>query len=132
MLAFFALVLPMVLMPVVAYAVDTAVLGGSAAALQAAAAEAAEVAVEQIDVAALRAGGGLSLDPAAVISVATAVFLDAEPHASVDSVGIAGPQVTLSVSERVEPPISLWAGSVTLHARASARLSAGYESPNSF
>lgn len=130
-LAFFALVLPLVLLPVVAFAVDAAVLGADAAALQAATARAAEVAVEQIDVAAFRAGGGLALDQTGVVSAATQTLLDAEPGASVDSVGIAGTQVTLSVSEHVQPALPLWTGEVTLHARASARLSAGYDWPSS-
>ncbi|HYM67284.1 MAG TPA: hypothetical protein VEW68_08345, partial [Patescibacteria group bacterium] len=101
-LAFFALVLPLVLLPVVAYAVDATVIGTRSAALQAATAEAAEAAAQQIDVAAFRAGAGLVLDPAKVSSVAAQALHDTEPAAVVDSVGIAGTEVTITASEPVQ------------------------------
>jgi len=130
-LAFFALVLPLVLFPVITYAVDVAVLSTTAAALQAATAQAAEVAAEQIDVGAVRAGAGLTLDPPQASRVAAQVLLEAEPGASVDFFEVVGLKVTLAASERVAPALPLWPGSVTLHALATAVLVSGYDSPSS-
>jgi len=130
-LAFFALVLPMMLVPVAGYAVDAAVLSSTAANLQAAVAEAAEAAADQIDVTALRAYGHLVLDPVQVRSVAVGILSAEEPDAVLVSVAVAGAAVTIAASERVMPVVPLWSGSLTLRARASARLVSGYDSPSS-
>jgi hypothetical protein len=130
-LAFFALVLPIVMLPAVAYSVDVAMLGTGAAGLQAAVAQAVEVAAQQIDVGTLRAGGGLELDPAQAAKIASDMLIAAEPQAVVDSVNVAGWSVTLAASEPVLLAIPLWTRAVTLHAHASARLVPGYESPSS-
>lgn len=130
-LAFLALAMPIVLLPVVAYAVDAAVIGMRAAGLQAATAAAAETAAQKLDIATLRSGGGLALDPAAARRVAVEVVDGYEAGASIDSLSVSGVQVTVETSETVEPPLALFTKSVTLHARATARLVAGYSSARS-
>jgi len=64
-LAFFALVLPIVLLPIAGYAVDATIVASGEAGLQAATAQAAETAAQQLSTGAIRAGGVLALDPAA-------------------------------------------------------------------
>ncbi len=131
-LAFVAVVIPIVLLPVVAYVVDAAVAEFHAADLQAATAQAAETAAQQLDLEVVRSGGGLSLDAVAVRRVAVETLGREDPTAVVDSVSVAGVDVTVRTSEGVQAPFALLTGRVTLRARASARLVAGYERPSSF
>lgn len=131
-LAFFAVVVPMVLVPVAAYAVDAAVVEFHSAGLQAATAQAAETAAQQVDLATLRSGRGLSLDPVAARRVAVETVGREDPAAVVDSVSVAGVDVIVLTSVGVQAPFALLTGRVTLHARASARLVAGYDRPSSF
>jgi Flp pilus assembly protein TadG len=128
-LAFFAVVLPVVLLPVAAYAVDATIVAGREAELQAGTAKAAETAAQKIDVAAIRSSGALTLDPAAARLAAYQVLVEEEPGASVDSYTVASDQVTVVTSETVTLPFGVFARSVTLHAHATARLVAGYDSP---
>ena len=131
-LVFFALVIPMVLLPIAGYAVDATVLATRSAHLNEVAALAAEEAAQQVDVASLRSGAGLALSSAQASSVVSAVVAAAEPQAGVESVSESGNQVTLSLSERVSLPINVFgAPTVTLRASATARLTAGYDSPSS-
>lgn len=130
-LAFFAIVMPIVLLPVAAYAVDAAVVAVHAAELQAATAQAAETAAQQIDMATIRSGGGLALDSVAVKRVVAEAVAREGPGAMVDSLTVEGVQVTVKASETVAPPFALLTGPVTLHARATARLVAGYDRPSS-
>ena len=130
-LAFFAVVIPIVLLPVAAYAVDAAVIAFHAARLQAATAQAAEAAVQQLDIGAIRSRGGLGLDTAAVRRVATQTVALDDPGAVIDSLSVDGVEVTLLTSERVPAPFALLTGPVILHAHAIARLVAGYERPSS-
>jgi hypothetical protein len=131
-LAFFALLLPIVLMPVAAYAVDSVVVSSRAAGLQQATIRAAEDAAQQLSVADLRAQGGLTLDSVRVRSSALATMSVVEPGASVQAVVIDGTQVTVIAVEVVTLPFNfLPVPSVRLAARASARLVAGYDSPSS-
>lgn len=129
-LAFFAVVVPMVLVPVAAYAVDASVVEFHSAGLQAATAQAAETAAQQVDLATLRSGRGLSLDPVGARRVAVETVGREDPAAVVDSVEIAGIDVTVQTSVGVQAPFALLTGQVTLHARASARLVAGYDRPS--
>ena len=129
-LAFFALFLPMVLLPVTGYAVDAAVLSGSAAALQAAVAQAAEVSADQIDTALLRSDGQLALDPSRAKMAAQGVLAAEIPEARLGSVSVAGSAVSVSATEQVSAPMPLFGESFTLHAQASARLATGYASPS--
>jgi Flp pilus assembly protein TadG len=129
-LAFFALVLPVVLLPVAAYAVDATIVAGRAAALQAATALAAETAAQQLNIGVLRSTGALTIDPAAATLVATRTVAREEPGASIDSCTVAGAGVAVVTSEPVTLPFSIFARTITLHARATARLVAGYDTGN--
>jgi hypothetical protein len=129
-LAFFAIAVPMVLLPVAAYAVDATMMAGRAAALQAATAQAAETAAQQLNVGALRSSGTLLLDAAGVRLVVDQTLLEEEPGASVDSYSVTGADVTVATRELVRLPFSVFADTVVLHAHATARLVAGYESPS--
>ncbi len=130
-LAFFAVVISIVLLPVAAYAVDATAVELHAAGLQAATAQAAETAAQQLDLDVVRAGGGLSLDAVAVRRVAKETVAREDPAAVVDSVSVAGVDVTVFTSESVHAPFALLTGPVILHARAAARLVAGYDRPSS-
>jgi hypothetical protein len=129
-LAFFALVLPMVLLPVAAYAVDATIVAGREAGLQAATAQAAESAAQQLNAAALRSSGALTLNTSAVTLVANQTLVDEEPGATVDASTISGVEVTLVTSESVTLLFSVFTRSVTLHTRATARLAPGYDRPS--
>ena len=129
-LAFFALVLPIVLLPVAAYAVDATVVAGREAALVGATNQAAETAAQQLNVGALRSTGALKLDPAALSVVLAQVLIEEEQGARVDSFTVAGAKVTVETSERVTLPLNVFTRSITLHARATARLVAGYDTPS--
>jgi Flp pilus assembly protein TadG len=130
-LAFFAVILPIVLLPVVAYAVDAAVVSGRSAALHAATAVAAETASQQLSIRAKRAGGALALDAGQAQTVANETLASEEPGASADAISVEGAEVTVTAIEIVTVPFNLFGGPVTLHARASARLVAGYDNPSS-
>src|ERR1700737_927598 len=126
-LTFFALVLPIVLLPIAAYAVDATIVAGHAAGLQAATAEAAETAAQQLNVAVLRSTGALTVDPEAATRVAGRTVAQEDPAASVDSCIATGAGVTVVTSERITLPFSIFARTITLHARATARLVPGYD-----
>jgi hypothetical protein len=129
-LAFFALVVPAVLLPVAAYAVDATLVAGRAAGLQAATAEAAETAAQQINIEAVRSTGSLTLDTTAVGRVVSQTLVEEESGATVDAVTVAGTDVTVVTSEHVALPFSVLTRIVTLHAHATALLVAGYDKPS--
>jgi Flp pilus assembly protein TadG len=129
-LAFFALVLPVVLVPVAAYAVDATIVAGREAGLQAATAQAAETGAQQLNISAIRSTRALTLDPAAVGQVVTQTLVDEEPGARVDAYTVAGAEVSVVTSESVPLPFSIFSQIVSLHARAVARLETGYDSPS--
>jgi Flp pilus assembly protein TadG len=126
-LAFFALILPVVLLPVAAYAVDATIIASREAGLQAATAQAAETAAQRLDVTAIRSTGALVIDPSAASLVAVQTLAEAEPGARVDSSTIDRVAITLVTSEPVILPFNLFGGAVDVHARATARLVAGYQ-----
>ena len=126
-LAFFALVLPIVLLPVAAFAVDATMVAGRAAGLQAATAQAAETAAQQLNVGVLRSTGALTVDLAAATLVAARTLAEEEPAASIDSSMVTGARVTVVTSERVTLPFSIFARTITLQARAAARLVPGFD-----
>ena len=128
-----ALLLPVVLLPLMAYAVQATLLATRAAQLQAAVARAAEDGASAIDVATLRAGGGLILDPAAAAVLARGSLADEDSQAVLDSVSVTASVVTVRAHERVEAGFGavLGAGATVLNAAATARLTAGYASPSS-
>jgi Flp pilus assembly protein TadG len=129
-LAFFALVLPIVLLPIAAYAVDATIVASREAGLQAATAQAAETAAEQLNIGAIRSTGAMTLDATAVSRVATQTLMEEEPGATVDVCTVAGTAATVVTSESVTLPFSIFSHTVTLHAHATARLAAGFDSPS--
>jgi Flp pilus assembly protein TadG len=130
-LAFFAVILTIVLLPVVAYTVDAAVVSGRAAALQAATAVAAEAASQQLSIGAKRAAGAMVLDASLAQAVARESIANEEPRASTESVSVDGAEVTVTTTEVVTVPFDIFGGRVTLRARASSRLVAGYDNASS-
>jgi hypothetical protein len=131
-LAFLAVILPMVLMPVAAYAVDAAVVSTRDAGLQEGTVEAAEEAAQQLNISDLRARSGLTVDSVGARKAATATLSNVEPQAAVESVLIDGTEVTVVAGELVTLPFNfLPVQMVRLRARASARLVAGYDRPSS-
>ena len=130
-LVFFALVLPLVLLPVAAYAVDAAVTASEYARLVEVTVRAAEDAAQQVDVAALRGSGEVVLDVAAAVRAAHDDLV-IEPGARVIDVVVAGGQVTVATAESVTLPLDfIGAASITLHASATARIAPGYDRPSS-
>ncbi len=130
----FAVILPLVLIPVAAYAIEATSLATRQAALAEVAAQVAEDAAQQIDEATLRAGGPLQLDPSAAQATALASVAARNPAATLRSVVVAGSSVSLVLEERVPLRFAVWApgGGATIAAPASARLASGYSSPSSF
>ena len=130
-LVFFALVLPLVLLPVAAYAVDAAVTASEYARLVEVTVRAAEDAAQQVDVAKLRASGALVLDIAAAERAAHDDLM-IEPGASLIAVGVAGDLVTVATAESVALPLDfVGAARVRVHASATARIAPGYDRPSS-
>ena len=130
-LAFFAVALPLVLLPVAAYALDSATVSARAAGLQAATAMAAEAASEQLDVATLRSRSELVLDPGSARAAAMQDLDADEPGAILEQVVVSGLTVTVVASEHVSLPLPLLTSTVTLHAHSAAQLVPGYDRPSS-
>ena len=128
-----AILLPLVLLPVFAYAVQAALLATRASRLQAAVARSAEDATAAIDVTALRRDGVIVLDPAQANGVATASLAADDPQAVLVSVDTGSTTVTVTAEERVPADFAglLRAGGATLRATATAQVTAGYASPSS-
>ena len=132
-LVFVGLVLPIVLLPTAAFAVDAAAAATAQANLEQAAASGAESAAQQIDQAALRSGAGLSLDRTRAESVVLDEVAAQDPAARVTQVTVRGLEVTVEVSQSLRLPLNfLSTPAVALHATSTARLAPGYESPSSF
>jgi hypothetical protein len=131
-MAFIAVALAMVLMPLAAYEIDTATVSAAASALQAATATAAIEAAQQLDAVGFRASGVMTVDAGAARRAARAVFAAEAPSASVTSVTVSGTEVTVAAGEVVQLPVDfLPTRRVRLEARASARLAGGYDRPSS-
>jgi Flp pilus assembly protein TadG len=125
-------VLPVILLPLAAYAVDSAFVISRAADLQEATAQAAEAAAQQADVDAMRSRSELTIDVTTARAVAQQSVLESEPGASVLAVQVNGAVVTVTTEEAVTLPFNfLPAKAIKLEARASARLVRGYDSPSS-
>jgi hypothetical protein len=127
-LAFMALALPLVLLPVAAYAVAATTLDSQRGRLQAAVSQAAEDAVQQLDEQAFRAGGPAVPDSARSAAAARADLLDYEPAAVVDEAQIDGDELVLVAHEQAPVPLSgfLPAAIVTLRVGVRARLAVGF------
>jgi hypothetical protein len=130
-LVYVALVLPLVLLPVAAYAVAATALDTRHARLQAAVSQAAEDAVQRLDQAAFRAGDPARPDPAAAEEAARLQLAASDPAAIVDSVTVRADVLQLSAHETVAVPLAgfLPVGSVRLSASARVRLAAGFAAP---
>ena len=129
-LVFFALVLPLVLLPVAAYAVDAAVASSAYSELVAVTAVAAEDAAQQIDVTRLRLGGVIAVDRAHAVTAAEADLAGTGAH--LDSVDVERRLVRVNVSQVVKLPLDfVGGGRVGLRASATARIAPGYDSPSS-
>src|SRR5438309_11923483 len=89
-MAFIAVALAIVLMPVAAYAVDIATVSSAAATLQEATATAAMEAAQQLNTGAFRSSGALVIDMNAARSAAQAVLAAEAPAALVSSVSVRG------------------------------------------
>jgi hypothetical protein len=131
-LAFFAVLLPITLLPLAAYAVDAAFISTRAAGLQQATAQAAEAAAEQTNIGVLRSRSVLTIDATLARAAAAQAMSDSEPGASVKSIVVIGAMVTVTASETIMLPFTfLPVQAIRLDARASARLVAGYDGPSS-
>jgi hypothetical protein len=130
-LAALALFLPLVLLPVVAYAVQATLLASRASLLQAAAARAAEDASQAIDIGALRSRSVLQLDASEASRIARTSLAAEDAAAELDGVAVGPVSVTVSAHDKVPLEFGgiLRAGSVTLTSVATARLTAGYRGP---
>jgi hypothetical protein len=132
-MAFIAMALAIVLMPVAAYAVDVATVSSAAATLQEATAVAAMEAAQQLNTPAFRSSGVLVIDMNAARGAARAVLAAEAPSASLSSVSVSGVEVTIEAGQLVRLPFDFFPmRAARLKAIASARLTAGYDRPSSF
>jgi len=132
-LVFVALVLPIVLLPAAAFAVDAASAAAVHARLEQATWSATESAVQQIDAGALRAGKGVTLDQRFVEAVARDALAAEDSNATIERLEVDGLTVTIEAAERLQLPLNfLGAPALKLRAKATARLTLGYERPSSF
>jgi hypothetical protein len=131
-LVFFALALPLILLPIAAYAVDASVTSGAYARLVEVSARAAEEAVQQIDISRLRSGGGISIDVVGAANAVDVVLTSAEPNARLLDLTILGEELRLATTETVALPFNFFGSpDVSLHASVVARIAPGYDSPSS-
>ena len=131
-LAFIAVALGIVVMPVAAYAVDSVTVSAAAATLEEATATAAGEASQQLDISAFRATGLLSIDATAARTVARSVLAAEVPTASITSVTVTGAQLTIATREEVSLPFDFFAErAVSVRASSSAKLTGGYDRPSS-
>jgi len=131
-MAFIAVALGMVVMPIAAYAVDSATSSAAAASLEEATARAVVEASQQLDITGFRATGVLSVDAAAARGVVQAVLAAEVPMASIKSVTVTGAEITIATREDVQLPFDFFPDrAVHLQASASARLAGGYDRPSS-
>lgn len=130
-LLYFALLLPLVLLPAAALGGEGALLAARQARLQEVTVLAALDAAQQLDASVLRSSGAISIDRAAAAAAARADLAAAEPQASLDRVAIGPAGLALEVSERVPLRLATFVPgrAVTLAARASARLHPGMTAP---
>ncbi len=130
-LVFFALVLPVVLLPVAAFAAETSIVAQRQARLSEATALAATSAALALDTGSLRAGTGWRLDPEAAGAAARGALAAGDPDAVVDAVTASGDQVAVSAHEPVRLLLTpfLAGTSLNVRARATARLRSGFSPP---
>jgi len=131
-LVFFALALPLILLPIAAYAVDASITAAEYSRLVEVTTRAAEEAAQQIDVTRLRAGRGLSIDVTGAMTAARSALTSAEPGAHLLDLTVLGDEVRLVTSETVVLPFNVFGSpEMRLRAKVTARLAPGYDSPSS-
>jgi hypothetical protein len=131
-LVFFALALPLVLLPVAAYAVDAAVAATGYSRLVEVTSRAAQEAAQQIDVGHLRATGALIVDTRAATSSARAILAEAEPAAQLIRITVSLRDIKLVTSETIVLPFNFMRDAqAQLQASATARIADGYDRPSS-
>lgn len=128
-----ALLLPLVILPVAAYAVESAALATRGARLQEAAAQAALDAAQGLDEVSFRSGAAFQLQPDAAVAIARTSLHQSEPEAVLDTFSVRGTTLVLAVHEPAPRLFGdIMPGSpATLRAAASARLTPGYTRPSS-
>jgi hypothetical protein len=128
-----AMLVPLVLLPVAAYAAEAAYAATRAAALEWACSRAAEDAVQAIDANALRSGSALQIDPVQATQIAGSDVIALDPKAVVDTVEVGPQQVSVAAHEDVPATLAFWlpGGRLRVRGSASARLTPGYASPSS-
>jgi len=131
-MAFMAVALAIVLMPVAAYAIDSATVSSAAAALQEATAMAALDAAQQLNTHDFRAAGTIGVDETAARRAARDVLAADAPAAYLTAMTVSGAEVTVATGEVIRLPFNFFPEAVVrLNARASARLAGGYDRPSS-
>ncbi len=128
-----ALLVPLVLLPVSAYAVDAAALAVRSGRLQESANQAALDAAQALDESALRSGAAFRLDTAAAGAAAASTLAVENPAAHLDAVTVNGTVIRVACHDLVQLQFGgvLVRGPITLRATAVACLTPGYGSPSS-
>lgn len=131
-MAFMAVALAIVLMPVAAYSIDSATVSAASAALQEATAMAALDAAQQLNTNDFRAGGTIGVDETSARRAARDVLAADAPAAYLTAMTVSGAEVTVATGEVVRLPFNFFPeAEVRLSASASARLAGGYDRPSS-
>ncbi|GAC1658118.1 MAG: hypothetical protein NVS9B1_17350 [Candidatus Dormibacteraceae bacterium] len=127
-----AFLVPLVLLPVVAYAAGSAVVASRQEALQAALAQAAEDSVQSLDEDRFRLDGTVVIDSRSAPARAAAALAADAPGAMLDGIEVSGATMTLSAHEVVTLELGgfMGVGHVTIRAAAKAALVAGYGRPS--
>jgi hypothetical protein len=130
-MAFMAVALSVVLMPIAAYAIDSATISRAGATLQEATALASIDAAQQLNLLDFRAVGVITVDETSARRAAREVLAAEAPAAYLSSVTISGGEVTVAAGELVQLPFNFFpTGVIRLEARASAKLVGGYDMPS--
>lgn len=130
-LVFFALVLPLVLLPLAAYAIDAAVAAAAYSELVEVTTLAAEDAAQQVDLPTFRSSGVVEINGPAATAVAVSE-VEAAAGARLTAVGVKGNLITVEAAQQVRLPLDFVGdGTLTLHASATARIARGYDRPSS-
>lgn len=132
-LVLIAFLIPLVLLPVAAYAIEATYAASRAALLDWACERAAEDAVQNINVTALRGSSALIVDPALALPAAGRELVQLDPNAVLDGWWASGNEFGLWAHESVPVTLALWVPgrTVRVSATASAQLTPGYSSPSS-
>ena len=132
-LVLMAVLIPLVLVPIAAYAAEAGYAASRAAVLEWACTRAAEDAAQELDANALRANAVLQVDPTAAADLASRQVSALDPRAVVDEVTTAAATVSVLAHEDVPATLAFWiaGGRLRVRGSATARLVPGYASPSS-